>query len=194
MNKIDNILIDDEITKAYFSCDLEKCKGACCTFYGQFGAPLLDEEIITIKNTFNAIKEYLSSYSLDYIKKNGLIQGYSGNYSTVCINNRDCVFVYYDNDIAKCAFEKAFLDGKISFRKPISCHLYPIRCKKNGDIILYYDKIEECKPAVVKGNQDKVLLITSLQESLKRAFSLEWYDNLKNIIKSDLLIVEDDKK
>lgn len=183
MNKIDNILVDNEITKAYFSCDLEKCKGACCTFYGQYGAPLLDKEISIIRDTFNTIKEYLPSNSLDYIEKNGLIQGYDGNYSTVCIDNRDCVFVYYDNDIAKCAFEKAFLDGKISFRKPISCHLFPIRCKSNGDVTLYYDKIDECKPAVIKGNKEKILLITSLQDSLKRAFSSEWYNKLINIIK-----------
>jgi len=178
VNNIGEIYFEDEITQAYFSCDLEKCKGACCTFPGIYGAPILNEEVEILTQIFQYVKDYLAPYSLNYIQKHGLIQGSEDNYSTMCINNRDCVFVYYEKDIAKCSIERAYLDGKIAFRKPISCHLYPIRCWRNGSLYLYYDKIEECNPGVLKGKEKKVLLITSLQESLERAFSKTWYDKL----------------
>ena len=86
------------------------------------------------------------------IEELGFYEGESGDYATTCIDDKDCVFVYREKGIAKCAIEKAFNEGKISFRKPISCHLYPIRVNKFGGDILRYHEISECKPAVKEVN------------------------------------------
>lgn len=184
MVEIDKILIDDEVIEARFCCDLQKCKGACCTFPGEYGAPLLEEETGLIESNYPKIKKYLSEKSKNYIEEQGLYEGRENYRTTVCIDKRDCVFVYYDNDVALCAFEKAFLNGEIDFRKPISCHLYPIRIKKFGSDLLYYSRIEECTDAVIKGESENIPLLKSLEVSLRRRFGDEWYDKLINYLKS----------
>jgi len=181
---IDKILLDEDIISSEFLCDLSKCKGACCTFPGDKGAPVRDSEVQMLNQCLEAASEYLSKRNLKYIEKHGIVEGDKGNYTTVCINNRDCVFVYYDEGIAYCAIERAFLDGKISYRKPISCHLYPIRVGNfNGDY-LYYSRIEECKPAREYGKQNKVHLTKCVKDALVRAYGEKWYDVLAEYIDS----------
>ena len=123
----DDKLIDEDIFKKKFACDLKKCKGACCTFYGDFGAPVLDNEVKIIEAFYPIVKKYLSMRSVNYIENKGMIEGSPENYTTVCIDKKECVFVYWEDGIAFCAIEKAYLKGEIDFRKPLSCHLFPIR-------------------------------------------------------------------
>ncbi len=185
---IDNILIDADIPGTFFMCDLEQCKGACCTFEGEFGAPVLDEEIDVLTTNAEIAKQYLSKRSLDIIQKKGIVDGYPGAYTTVCINKRDCVFVYYEGDVAKCALEKAYFDGKSTFRKPLSCHLFPIRVKNYGGTYLHYEKIDECRTALQNGARNRVLMHQSLKSALVRAFGEEWYDFLDNYVKTGSLL------
>ena len=181
---IEKILLDEDILKSEFLCDLSKCKGACCTFPGDKGAPVKDSEVQVISRMIEPASEYLSKRNLKYIRKYGAIEGKKGNYTTVCINKRDCVFVYYDAGIAYCALERAYLDGKTDFRKPISCHLFPIRVGNfNGDY-LYYSKIEECKPARERGRENKVHITRCLENALKRAYGKDWYVHLCRYIDS----------
>ena len=176
---IDKIGVEEDIAGAHFSCELSHCKEACCTFYGEFGAPVLDEEIPQIGDSFDAASEYLNQRSKDYIKEQGFVQGLPGDYTTVCINNKDCVFVFFENDIAKCALEKAYFDGKSDFRKPLSCHLFPIRVvKTENSEILYYEQIDECRPGVLKGQAYNFKLVETLKEALVRKFGQEWYNKL----------------
>src|ERR1041385_3466296 len=95
-------VIDEAVAQARFACDLEQCRGACCTLPGGRGAPLIDEECGVI--------------GLD-----GLFEGVSGQFSTTCVNDRDCVFVYYEGNVARCSLEKAWLNGESGWRKPVSC-------------------------------------------------------------------------
>jgi len=176
MYNLDDILIDEDVLSAYFSCDLIKCKGACCTFPGEYGAPLKDEEIEDMRNSLEAARDYLSERSKKILDKYGFYEGKKGKLTTVCIDKKDCVFVYYENNIALCALEKAFFEGKSRFRKPISCHLFPIRVGNYGGKYLYYEKIEECDPAIDKGCKEKRRLVESLEESLKRSFGDDWTD------------------
>jgi hypothetical protein len=176
---INNILLDEEILEARFACDLSKCKGACCTFPGKLGAPVLDEEVDAINKSIKNVWDYLPEVARQEIKKRGAVEGTPGQYSTVCINDRDCVFVYYEGDVAKCALEKAYFDGKNDFRKPVSCHLYPIRVTDFGGKYLYYSKISECKPAVEHGEKENIAMPDYLKDALTRAFGEEWYEELK---------------
>jgi len=175
---IENILLEEEITETSFSCDLNKCKGACCTFPGKIGAPLQEEEINMLYDNLDNAKKFLSKKSIDYIGKHGFYEGSKYSYSTVCIDKKDCVFVYYDKNVAKCAIEKAYFEGLSSFRKPISCHLFPIRVSSSGRKYLYFQNIPECKPALKKGKSEKVQLVNFSKDALVRAYGEEWYNRI----------------
>ena len=112
------------------------------------------------------------------MESEGFYEGREGKYTTVCINKKDCVFVYYEGKIALCALERAFSDGKTNFRKPISCHLFPIRVGNYGGKYIYYEKIEECEAAVCKGRKEHKYLGCSVKDSLIRAFGEEWTNKL----------------
>jgi len=178
MINIGDVLVDESIIKTDFACDLESCKGGCCTFPGEYGAPISENEIELMKENYDVALEYLAQYSIDYIEKHGFIEGSPGDYSTVCINKKDCVFVFYENDIAFCAYERAFLEGKSKFRKPISCHLFPIREGSFGGKALYYERITECKPALAKGRVEQIKMYENLKEALIRKMGLDWYNLL----------------
>lgn len=180
---LDDVLIDDDILNKKFCCDLKKCKGACCTFYGEFGAPVLDEEVKLMREVLPIASKYLSQRSLNYIEEYGIIEGTHGNYTTVCIDNKDCVFVYWEDGIAFCAIEKAFLNGETKFRKPISCHLFPIRVAHWNNGQLYFSHIDECKPALKKGAKENIQLTECVKDALIRNYGLEWYENLEKYIK-----------
>lgn len=182
---IDDILIDQDVVTSSFSCDLEKCKGACCTFPGDSGAPLLEHEIDQIKKAAPFAKEYLSKRSLEILDKNGFHEIVDDELATVCIDKKDCVFVFYEGDVAKCALEKAYFDGKTDFRKPISCHLFPIRVGKFGGDKLYYEKFDECKPGRKKGKSEKVKLLDSVKDALIRAYGEDWFLKLKKEVEKN---------
>jgi hypothetical protein len=176
----EKIEIDKKILELHFACDLKECKGACCNVYGGSGAPLLEEEIPLIENNLEIVKQYLSEVPTNYINKKGFWEiDEDGTPSTVCINKRDCVFVYYDNDVAKCAIEKAFFDGKISFRKPISCHLFPIRIRDNK---LVYEEFAVCDSALKKGKEENIALVKFLKEALIRKFNENIYSEIEKLI------------
>ena len=141
---IDDVVVGDEIITQKFVCDLEKCKGACCTLKSEFGAPLLEEEIPLIEENYAEVEKYLSEKHKKALNTNGFYEEKYGELMISSIDNKACVFVYYDNDIAKCGLEKAYLEGKSSFKKPISCHLFPIRISKFGGDVLRYEKFTEC--------------------------------------------------
>jgi hypothetical protein len=175
---IENVLVRPEIMETNFSCDLEKCKGACCTIESDFGAPLLDEEIPVIADILENVFPYLPEKHVAIIKENGFYNRKDGEAMTTSISKKECVFVYFEKGIAKCAIEKAFLNGEISFRKPVSCHLFPIRITKFGGDVLRYEKFNECTPALEKGDKENIKIVEFCQESLKRNYGNKWYSSL----------------
>ena len=175
---IENILVRPEIMETHFSCDLEKCKGACCTIESEFGAPLLDEELPIIKEILEDVIPYLPEEHVNLIKKEGFFNNHDGEAMTRSINKKECVFVYFDNTVAKCSIEKAFSEGKISYRKPISCHLFPIRVTKFGGDVLRYEKFIECSPALDKGRKENIKIADFCKESLVRSYGNKWYSSL----------------
>jgi hypothetical protein len=177
--QIENITLGKEIAQTRFACDLTRCKGACCTIESNYGAPLLDEEVETISKILEIIKEYLPGKHKQIIDREGFYEKKDNKLMTTSVENRACVFVNFENGIAKCGIEKAFLDGKTDFRKPISCHLFPIRIEDFGGDVLRYEKFEECSPALTKGEKENINLIDFLEESLIRKFGKNWFTKLK---------------
>ncbi|MDR3666642.1 MAG: DUF3109 family protein [Ignavibacteriaceae bacterium] len=175
---IENVMVRPEIMETHFSCDLEKCKGACCTVESEYGAPLLDEEIPVINEILEEVYPYLPEEHVKMIKENGFSYKIEGETMTRSMNKKECVFVNYENTVAKCSIEKAYFDGKIKFRKPISCHLFPIRVTKFGGDVLRYEKFNECAPALEKGKKENVKIAEFCKDSLVRAYGNKWYKTL----------------
>lgn len=172
---IGDIAVEEKITNEHFACDLGKCLGACCTLPGGRGAPLEDDEIMKIEKAFPHAVQHLSKKHKDYIGTFGAIEGVPGSYATVCIDDQACVFVYHDGGVARCSIEKAYNEGKTDFRKPISCHLFPIRVSGHDGARIRYEEISQCSDAKDRGKTEKVTLYEFLKEALTRKFGGEWY-------------------
>ncbi len=175
---IDNIAVEGSLLTRKFACDLLKCKGACCSLPGGRGAPLLDSELEQIHKALPAVLPNLTEDKRKAIEQFGFCEGEPGNYATTCVDEEDCVFVYKENGIAKCAIERAFNEGKVDFRKPISCHLYPIRISRFGGDILRYHQIPECKSAIQRGESEDINVVDFVKPALLREYGEEWYDKL----------------
>ncbi|HUN65608.1 MAG TPA: DUF3109 family protein [Bacteroidota bacterium] len=184
MKNVGNIMIDEELFSVRFACDLGKCRGACCTLEGGRGAPLTDAEAENVRRHYPAIKKYLPAEHLETIRTDGLVEGIPGSYATICHHRRACVFVYYDGVIAKCAFERAYLDGEIPWRKPASCHLFPLRFRDGALPVLKYEPIRECLPALEHGARNDIRLTDFLQASLSSVFGTAWYARVQALAAS----------
>ncbi|MCK5571460.1 MAG: DUF3109 family protein [Bacteroidetes bacterium] len=177
---VGNTVIDEAVRETSFSCDLVVCKGACCCLAGWRGAPLLDDEIEEIEKAYPVIRKHLPPRSIVRIEARGLVEGRPGDYATECVDDKECVFVYFENGIAKCSFERAHLDGEIQWRKPISCHLFPVRVRTAGQDYVHYEEIPECSGGRDRGTIDDVKLHTFLREPLIRRFGKVWYERFYN--------------
>lgn len=175
---IGEVLVDDAIAQTRFSCDLRKCRGACCTLEGARGAPLLDREKELVERVLPVVRKYLSPQSLSVIERKGAVEGYAGNFSTACIGDRDCVFVMYEGDVAKCSIEHAFNRGETGWRKPVSCHLFPLRYSGTAPGFLRYEEIPECAAGREKGKAEGTPLREFVREAMVRRFGGEWVAGL----------------
>ena len=177
---VENVLLSDDIADKYFSCDLRHCRGACC-IHGERGAPLEPDELAVLNRNIDQIRLYLPSAGIQVIEREGIYLKHTGNrYSTPLINGKECVYSYYDADqIARCGIERAFNENKISFLKPISCHLYPIRIKKLAVCeIVNYHQCDFYLRAERLGREANIPVYKFLKAPLIRKFGAEWYDKL----------------
>lgn len=180
MITLGNTIISDDIADKFFVCDLNKCKGACCVA-GDLGAPLSEEELTIMEDICEDVLPYLSAAGVKALELHGpYIHDHEGDFSTTTIDNKECAFAIYDvKGILKCGIEQAYLDGKINFRKPISCHLYPIRITEYDQYdALNYDRWDICSPACSHGRELGVPLYKFLQNPLERKYGAEWYKQL----------------
>ncbi|TBH73990.1 DUF3109 family protein [Aquirufa nivalisilvae] len=181
---IDDTVISEDVADEFFVCDLSKCKGACCV-EGDLGAPLEEDELAIIESIQEQIAPYLSEEGKAVIEKVGTwVKDEDGDFSTPVIEGRECVYAIYDDKkYLKCGIEQAFFDGKIDFRKPISCHLYPIRIAKLAEYqALNYDRWSICSDACSHGKQLGVPIYKFLKEPLIRKFGEKWYSELEKEI------------
>ncbi|MDQ3019241.1 MAG: DUF3109 family protein [Bacteroidota bacterium] len=176
---MEKFIIDDRIFDVKFSCDLHQCKGACCTLKGAGGAPILDAEILKIKSSLSAAKKYLDKKNLDILENEGFYYGFKGDYALNNVDDEDCVFSFHEDGVTKCSFQKAYNENEINFKKPISCHLFPVRVYGNKRNIIRYEEISECDAALLKGKEENISLFEFAEDSLVREFGRNFYDDLK---------------
>ncbi len=185
---IDNVLVSDEIVEKQFVCDLAKCKGGCCED-GDAGAPLDEDELDKILELYGTVKSYLSSASVAEIEKKGkYVYHKEFGWVTPTLGNDSeiCVYGIRGKDgIIKCAFEQAYIDGKTDWKKPVSCHLFPIIANKgkNGDHdkMNYEPRQRLCNPACALGKSLKIPTYEFLKEALIRKYGQEFYEALDTI-------------
>ena len=187
---IDNKQISDDVVEKQFVCDLVKCKGGCCEV-GDAGAPLEKEELAIIGEVYEKIKPYLTEASIREIEQKGNYvydREFGWVTPTLESDNDICVYGIREKDgTIKCSFEKAHADGVISWKKPVSCHLYPVTVKhgKFGDYVrVNYEPREQlCSPACALGKKLKVPAYEFLKEPLIRKFGEEFYEALEKVAK-----------
>ncbi len=185
MIAIDNVLVSDNVVEAQFVCDLMKCKGGCCED-GDAGAPLEKEELELLNEVYEIVKPYLTKEGVRCIEKGGrYVYDRDFGWVTPTIEGKMCVYGFRDNyGIIKCGIEQAYRDGKISWKKPISCHLYPIIANKTNkkgefDRLNYEPREKLCNPACIQGRKLKVPVYEFLKEPIIRAFGEEFYHALE---------------
>lgn len=182
---IDNTIVSEDIKDVCFVCNLSKCKGACCVD-GDAGAPLDEEEISILEDSIDYIFPYMRPEGVQEVKRNGVFDfDVNGHYVTPLINGKECAFVVFnDENIACCAIENAWKEGKTPFRKPISCHLYPVRLSRYKDFeAVNYHEWHICRPAVEFGKKLKVPVYEFLKEALIRKYGETYYEQLVKQLK-----------
>ena len=193
MFAIQNTLVSLDLLERHFVCDLNACKGACCV-KGDAGAPLTDDEINLLEDIIDDILPYLDEEGRAMIAEKGVFEiDVDGDKGTALLQNGRCAFALIDdNGLVSCGIEKAEKAGSVSFRKPISCHLYPVRITEYKEYdAVNYNKWSICKPACDCGAKLNVPLYRFLKDALIRKYGAAWYEELEMI---DQLRNKGDKK
>lgn len=180
---IQDILVSDDLVETQFLCDLKACKGACC-WEGDWGAPLDKAELHTLEMIYEDVKPFLTQAGIEVIEEQGLYVYYEEpkDYGTPLLENGACAYMTYNEiGIAQCGIEQAYLAGKIDFKKPISCHLYPVRVKENpeqGFEALNYDEWEICAAACNLGKKAALPVYQFVKDALIRKYGTAFYEEL----------------
>jgi hypothetical protein len=182
--EIDGVLVSEDILREPFACSILHCKGACCE-EGDLGAPLEESELALIQQDLDRIKPYLPTKAVDAIERLGFYErAPDGEPVTQTLEGRACVFAKKDDQGHwQCGIEQAWKDGQTTFRKPISCHLYPIRISplRGGGEALNYDRWEICQPACDTRNNGGTRMYEFLRVALERKYGSAWYRQLKEV-------------
>lgn len=183
---IQEVLISEDVIEEQFICNLSACKGACC-WEGDFGAPLDTEEIDILEKEYENIAPYLDKAGKKIMEEEGLYTYYKEekDYGTPLLENGACTYLTYDkHGIAKCGIEKAYEAGATTFKKPISCHLYPIRIqrsKKTEYDLMNYDRWDICSAACALGKKHQVPVFQFVKEALIRKYGEAFFEELAAI-------------
>lgn len=187
MIAIENVLISEDVVEAQFVCDLHKCKGGCCED-GDAGAPLTVEELDEVSQAFEKVKHLIPESGLKEIGRTGLYR-YDKEFGwvTPTVDGGICAYGYKDNNgIIMCAFEQAYNQGLTAWKKPISCHLYPIKVKEskyNGYQMMNYEPRETlCAPGCALGETLKLPVFRFLKEAIIRKYGVEFYEGLEAVV------------
>ena len=180
MIEIDDKIVSADLLRECFACDIAACKGICCV-EGNAGAPLEAEEVDILEREYEAYRPYMTPEGIEAVERQGfMVVDDEGDYTTPLVGDAECAYSYTENGVTLCAIEKAWMEGKSSFRKPISCHLYPIRLIAigNGSEGLNYHRWNVCHDALALGREKGLPMYRMLKVPLIRRFGEEFFDAL----------------
>ncbi len=180
MLQIKNALVSLDLAEEFFCCDLDQCLGACC-IEGDAGAPVTPEEIMKLEEVLPDIKADLMPRAVEAIEEEGVAYtDEEGDLVTTIIDGRNCAFsCYAEGGKCLCAIDKAYREGRVGWRKPISCYLYPLRLTEYPTFTaVNYHRWKICRPAVANGKRLGIRLYQAMKEPLIARFGPEWYAEL----------------
>lgn len=182
MFQLGKTIVSEEILERDFVCNLSACKGNCC-IDGDAGAPLSPEETKIMEEIYPKVKPYLRPEGIAAIEAQGTwVKGEDGDFETTLIEGKDCAYVIFDGATALCGIEQAYNEGIVSWKKPVSCHLYPIRVKDFSEFTaVNYDKWDICNDACTLGKELQVPVYKFVKEALVRKFGEDWYLELEKV-------------
>ncbi len=184
MFQLNKTIVSEEILEKEFVCNLSACKGACCVD-GDAGAPLEEEETKILAEIFPKVKPFLRPEGVKAIEEQGThVVSDFGELETPLIDGKDCAYVIFDGKTALCGIEQAYNQGIVDWKKPVSCHLYPIRIKEYSDFsAVNYHKWHICSDACALGEELGVPVYQFVKEALVRKFGQQWFDELDKVAK-----------
>ena len=194
MIEIDDKIVSADLLRECFACDIAQCKGICCV-EGNAGAPLEEEEVAILEREYPNYKPYMTPEGIEAVERQGfMVVDEDGDLTTPLVNDAECAYTYEENGVTLCAIEKAWQEGRTPFRKPISCHLYPIRVAVfgNGSVGLNYHRWNICKSACLQGRQYGVPVYRALRTAIVRRFGEPFFQALEEA--ESLLNRQNDKK
>lgn len=182
MFQLGNTIVSEDVLEKEFVCNLSACHGTCCVD-GDAGAPLTDDETKILEQIYPKVKPLLRPEGVAAIEAQGTwVVGTDGDLETPLIDNRDCAYVIFDGPTALCGIEQAYNQKLINWKKPVSCHLYPVRIKEFSSFsAVNYDKWDICDPACTLGKELEVPVYKFVKEALIRRFGADWYAELETI-------------
>ena len=183
MFQLGKTIVSEEIIEKDFVCNLSACKGACCVD-GEAGAPLEEDELKILTDIYSKVKPFLTAKGIEAIEKQGLYIKTNGEYETPLIASDDsCAYINYDDKgIAQCGIEEAYNQGEITWKKPVSCHLYPVRVQDYSEFAaVNYHKWEICDAACTLGKELQVPVYKFVKQALIRKFGEDWYAELEKV-------------
>lgn len=182
MFQLGKTIVSEDILEKDFVCNLSACKGACCVD-GDAGAPLSEEETKILAEIYPKIRPFLRKEGIEAIEKLGTsVIGTDGTLETTLIDEKDCAYVIFDGKTALCGIEQAYNQGEVSWKKPVSCHLYPIRVKDFTEFAaVNYDRWDICDDACTLGKELQVPIYIFVKEALIRKFGEDWYSELEKV-------------
>ena len=182
---IKDTLVSEDLISEDFVCNISSCKGSCCV-EGEAGAPLNDKEVLYLQKNYSKIKSFLNLKGIDSIESQGVfVKGIDGEKETPLVGGKECSYaVLSKKGNVSCGIENAYNQGKISFRKPISCHLYPVRINNYSEFTaVNYHKWSICNSGCSLGEYLKIPVYKFLKEALIRKFGKSWFLELEKIAK-----------
>ncbi|MDY0780427.1 DUF3109 family protein [Tenacibaculum sp. IB213877] len=183
MFQLGKTIVSEDIIEKEFVCNLSACKGACC-IEGDAGAPLEENEAKILDDIYSKVKPFLRPEGIKAIEQQGTwIKSDFGELETPLINDAECAYVIFDKKgTALCAIEEAYNKGIVDWKKPVSCHLYPVRVKDFSEFAsVNYHKWEICDDACTLGKELQVPIYKFVKEALIRKFGQHWYAELEKV-------------
>lgn len=183
MFQLGKTIVSEEIIENDFMCNLSACKGACCVD-GEAGAPLEEAELQILSDIYPKVKPFLTKEGIEAIEQQGLFITHNDEYETPLISSDDsCAYIIYDEKgVSMCGIEEAYNQGEVTWKKPVSCHLYPIRVQDYSEFsAVNYHKWEICDDACTLGKELQIPVYKFVKEALIRKFGEDWYAELEKV-------------
>ena len=181
MIQIDDKIVSLDLLTETFCCDMERCRGICCV-EGDSGAPLELEEADMLEERYEAYRPFMKPEGIEAVERQGfMVVDEDGDCTTPLIGGRECAYSFEKNGITMCAVERAYEEGRTDFRKPVSCHLYPIRVTMfgNGTLGLNYHRWDVCRDARARGRKCGIPVYRALREPIVRRFGEAFFEALE---------------